>query len=85
MASRREWCELPECPNCGGPLENHGAESHGDGDMYDLLVCCKGEPPCGPVYEWHASYCRCERCGGRGDRLVNIYDPAYVAMPIPWY
>lgn len=98
MASKREWCELPECPNCGAKLHNHGAESHGDGDIYDLLVCeghpagedeegnqVEATPPCGPVYEWHASYCRCERCGGHGDRLINIYDQDYVPMPIPWY
>lgn len=92
MATKREWCELPECPNCGSKLHNHGAESHGDGDMYDLLVC-EGErdpetgemsPPCGPIYEWHASYCRCERCV-YGDRLINIYDPENIPWPIPWY
>ncbi len=94
MASKREWTELPKCPNCGAPLHNYGAESHGDGDMYDLLVC-EGYPaeteywekgvPCGPVFEWHASYCRCERCGGVGDRLINIYDPENIPWPIPWY
>lgn len=73
---------------------NHGAESHGDGDVYDLL-CCDGKRdpetgklsvPCGPIFEWHASYCRCERCGGSGNRLINIYDPEYMQMPpIPWY
>jgi len=81
MATKRAWCELPECPNCGGALENCGAQSQGDGDIYDLLECRE----CGPVFEWHASYCRCERCGGMGDRLINVYDPSFVPMPIPWY
>lgn len=62
---------MPECPECGGKLDNHGAESRGDGDIYDTLSC----PECGPVYEWHATYCRCQACGDTGSHLVNVYDP----------
>ncbi len=67
-ATKREWVELPECPNCGGQLDNAGAQSDGDGDIYDVLSCRE----CGPVFHWHASYCRCG-CGGH--RLFNVYDP----------
>jgi hypothetical protein len=81
MATKREWVELPKCHQCGGPLENSGAESQGDGDIYDLLCCAE----CGPAYEWHATYCRCDRCGGQGDRLINVIDPNFIPMPIPWY
>ena len=62
---------LPECPNCGSQLSNHGAASRGDGDIYDELHCRE----CGPVYEWHADYCECG-CGG--GRLVNVYDPEFI-------
>jgi ribosomal protein L37E len=77
MGTKREWVELPECPNCGGKLENEGAESQGDGDMYDVLSCRE----CGPVYHWHASYCECG-CGGH--RLFNVYDPDWIPAPA-WY
>lgn len=70
--------ETPECPYCGDgkPLDNDGAESKGDGDMYDVLSC----PEHGPIYHHHATYCRCG-CGG--GRLFNVYDPDFI--PIRWY
>lgn len=67
-AKKRPLRVLPDCPNCGESLANHGAQSHGDGDIFDELYC----PLCGPVYHWHATYCECG-CGG--GRLENVYDP----------
>jgi hypothetical protein len=66
---------LPRCPNCGGKLDNHGAASRGDGDIFDELWCSNRETQCGPVYEWHATYCECG-CGG--GKLVNVYDPEFM-------
>lgn len=68
---------MPECPQCGAKLENNGAESKGDGDIYDVLWCDE----CGPAYHWHASYCECG-CGG--DRLFNVIDPEFLPAP-SWY
>lgn len=47
------------CPMCGTPLENWGAASHGDGDIFDEWGC----PMCEEVIrEIHASYCTCDDC-----------------------
>lgn len=47
------------CPRCSCGMEGHGAESRGDGDIYDLWVCWS----CFSRHEIHASYCECG-CGG---------------------
>lgn len=47
------------CPQCGTTLQNWGAASHGDGDIFDEWGC----PLCEEViHEIHASYCTCQRC-----------------------
>jgi len=47
------------CPDCGAPLENWGAASDGDGDIYDEIGCSQ----CEEIKEkWHATYCRCPEC-----------------------
>jgi hypothetical protein len=38
------------CPLCNSGLENCGAHSDGDGDLYDLIVC-----PCCGEYEGRAN------------------------------
>lgn len=59
-----------DCPTCGEALSNGGAESKGDGDIYDIWDCKN----CGPTYEVHATYCQCG-CGGRA--IYNIQDPEW--------
>jgi hypothetical protein len=50
------------CSDCGTPLENWGAASHGDGDIFDEIGC----PQCEETKrEIHASYCMCEDCYDR--------------------
>lgn len=47
------------CPSCGTPLENWGAASQGDGDIFDEIGC----PLCEEVIdEIHADYCQCADC-----------------------
>jgi hypothetical protein len=50
------------CPVCGLALENFGAASHGDGDIFDEIDCpdewCDFDG-----YEIHADYCQCSDCG----------------------
>lgn len=75
MASKPKARRLaPECPNCGGPCSNHGAESRGDGDIYDVWWC-RGEGQCGPVLHIHADYCKCG-CGG--GHVESVYDPEFI-------
>src|SRR5438093_7885826 len=42
------------CPDCGTMLMNHGAESQGDGDIYDVWYC--NECHC-TKYRFHSWYC----------------------------
>jgi hypothetical protein len=51
------------CPDCGGFLSNHGAESCGDGDVYDVWYCI--DCHCAK-YHVHARYCECQACTERG-------------------
>lgn len=51
--------DLGTCPNCGSPLMNWGAASHGDGDIFDEIGCDVCEEV---IYEKHASYCECVDC-----------------------
>jgi hypothetical protein len=66
------------CPDCGFTLSNAGAESQGDGDMYDVWYCntchCR-------KYHEHASYCECIECASRffgkhgdGKYLQRVHD-----------
>lgn len=59
------------CPDCGAMLENMGAASRGDGDIFDTFHCveCRAEK-----YHVHASYCRCGCGGGEVERVWD--DPA---------
>lgn len=52
--------EYGTCPKCGEHMENDGAHSDGDGDIYDLISC--SEPYCEYSYKRHASYCTCPDC-----------------------
>ena len=72
---------LPSCPapRCTKALQNHGAESHGDGDIFDLLWC----PDHGPVYHFHADYCRCRDCRYGENKLHDVWDPEYVPDFVP--
>lgn len=57
------------CIVCDNPLGLEGAESRGDGDIYDVYTC----PDHGRIFEVHASYCQC----GCGDHWVNeVFDPS---------
>lgn len=56
------------CSECEKPLTNSGAESRGDGDIYDVWVCDEH----GPILHVHADYCECG-CGG--EQIDNVYDP----------
>jgi hypothetical protein len=50
------------CSDCRTPLENWGAASHGDGDIFDEIGC----PQCEETKrEIHASYCMCGDCYDR--------------------
>jgi hypothetical protein len=54
------------CPDCGAPLQNWGAHSDGDGDIYDAIGC----PECEEVKEKrHATYCHCQLCDPYGYTL----------------
>lgn len=51
--------EYGRCLHCGAAIQNFGAHSDGDGDLYDLIGC----PDCGEVMEKvHASSCQCPEC-----------------------
>lgn len=69
-----------ECPDCGAPCENHGAESRGDGDMYDAWHCPKCLRRC---FEVHASYCECVDCEGHCGKVHRVEDDGcyYVGDP----
>lgn len=56
-----EWEDSPYgyCPDCGHPLSNWGAASHGDGDIFDEIGCDECEEV---IEECHASYCTCNEC-----------------------
>lgn len=56
------------CPDCGERLHNEGAESQGDGDIYDVWACPQCETR---KFEHDASYCACG-CGG--GELVRVHD-----------
>jgi len=48
-----------DCQVCETELENHGAISHGDGDISDEYGC----PICDRIWvELHAIYCECDDC-----------------------
>ena len=50
------------CPDCGTTIVNHGAESQGDGDIYDVWYCI--DCHCAK-YHSHAKYCECQACRER--------------------
>lgn len=60
-----------ECPDCGTTLSCEGAESRGDGDMYQGWYChdchCR-------KYEEHASYCRCIDCQSGCSKWHRVED-----------
>lgn len=63
------WTQV--CPDCGNTLSNSGAESRGDGDIYDVWYC--DECHCAK-YRIHANYCRCIDCGDGGGTVERVYD-----------
>lgn len=63
-----EWT----CLVCGEPLANDGAESRGDGDLYDTWSCDEH----GRIYDVHADFCECG-CGG--GQIEEVYDAEYFA------
>ena len=69
------------CPECERPCSNHGAESRGDGDMYDVWACDRCHRRC---YEVHAGYCECIDCQGgcgRVHRCDDEPDTFYIGDP----
>ncbi len=57
------------CPDCETPLGNWGAESDGDGGIYDVLGC--GE--CGLAqFQRHATYCLCAECAEGVNKMHRI-------------
>lgn len=70
QAKGKERTEVQmHCPDCHTMLQNHGAESRGDGDMYDVWYC----NDCHCVkYHAHAKYCQCNRCLSNGYELTGF-------------
>lgn len=54
---------------------NHGAESQGDGDMYDVWYCT--DCHCAK-YHVHAKYCECQACAERFCGKYSGGDEVYV-------
>lgn len=59
------------CPDCDSVLCCEGAESQGDGDMYQGWYCndCHARK-----YEEHASYCECIDCQNGNSKWRRVYD-----------